>query len=592
MLSLDENEITANQAEASRIQLLIIGRLVVIFLLLVTSWVWHSGTFRLTFDNFPQGLFLVFVVSVGLTIVYFFLLRLSRDLLWQVRMQFVLDALLITWLVWRTGDLSSPYITLFIVLISVSSFFLKPLSTLLTAMFCSFLFVALSAGVASGVLISSGPEQPANKVVQIVSFHVVAFLVVGLLASRLSDRHGSGEELREAERTLASLRLLHERIVESIRSGLVTTDLEGKIYTFNAAATEITGYTSEQMRGQSIEKLFGDIREPVRISFEASEQGEQSPRFEAQLESPDGFLVRIGYGISPLFSKDSQATGLIITFQDLTQIRSMEESVRRKDRLAAVGRVAAGLAHEIRNPLGAMRGAIQVLDSTTEKGSAQAKLMEIILKESDRLNGIITNFLSYARPAAAHFADTDICEAIRETFALLRHSPDVTEKHSLTDLSGDQQLIVSGDASQLKQIFWNLARNAIQAMPDGGALTVGVEPRPNNRVHIYFTDTGVGMAPEQVEQLFEPFSNSTSGGTGLGLSIVYQIVRDHNGSINVRSQEGKGTTITIDLPRERKAAAPSGDIHGSEVSNPNFNKFLTVKENGGEPAEVKKQVSP
>ncbi|MBK8303254.1 MAG: PAS domain S-box protein [Chloracidobacterium sp.] len=574
MPSLDEKEPTANSRQMQRIQTLIIGRLMVIFLLLVTSWMWSSGTLRLSFENFPQGLFLVFLISVGLTIAYFFLLRLSNNYAWQIRAQFFLDALLITWLVWRTGDLSSPYITLYIVMISVASFFMRPLSTIFMAVMCAFLLVSMSVLTGSGVIDSYGTTQTAGKAVQIVSFHIVALLVVGLLASKLSDRHSSGEELAETAKTLANLRVVHERIVESIRSGLITTDLDGNIYTFNAAATEITGYRLDELQGKPISKIFGDIHEQTDLSLSAAGNGEQLPRFETDLLTPEGFAVRIGFSVSLLFSEENEASGLIITFQDLTEIRSMEESVRRKDRLAAVGRVAAGLAHEIRNPLGAMRGAIQVLESNTDRTPIQTGLMDIVLRESDRLNSIITNFLSYARPAAVDFAETDVSEAIKDTLTLLKHSPDVQENHILKDDIGTDPIIISADSAQLKQIFWNLARNAIQAMPDGGELSVSLSLIPNNRIRIIFEDTGKGMSQEQVEQLFEPFSNSTSGGTGLGLSIVYQIVKDHNGAINVRSLEGKGTTITVELPKDNRRAASDPNI---EVERPTkLKQFLKV----------------
>ncbi len=583
MFSLDEKADSANIKQMQRIQTLIIGRLMAIFLLLVTSWFWYSGTFKLSFENFPQGIFLVFLISVGLTIIYFFLLRLSKDLRWQIRTQFVLDALLITWLVWRTGDLTSPYITLYIVLISVASFFLRPLSTLLMAKFCSLLFICLAVLTSNALIESFGTAQAAGKAVQIVSFHIVAFLVVGLLASRLSDRRTSGEELAETAKTLANLRVLHERIVESIRSGLITTDLEGNIYTFNAAATEITGYRLDEMQGKSINSLFGDIRESIDLSLAAAGEGEQLPRFETDLLTPEGFAVRIGYSVSLLFSELHEASGLIITFQDLTEIRSMEESVRRKDRLAAVGRVAAGLAHEIRNPLGAMRGAIQVLESKIPTGSVETGLMDIILKESDRLNTIITNFLGYARPMAATFSDTNVGEAINDTITLLKHSPDVREHHKLKLNIEETPVIVSADITQLKQIFWNLARNALQAMPDGGELAVGVDTVPNNRIRITFEDTGIGMTPDQVEQLFEPFSNSTTGGTGLGLSIVYQIVKDHNGAINVRSRQGEGTVITVDLPKEnrRKISDPHDD-NDLDSRPSKLKEFLNVTDKGAD----------
>lgn len=580
MFSLDEKAASANSKQMQRIQTLIIGRLLAIFLLLVTSWFWYSGTLNLSFDTFQQGVFLVFLISVGLTIVYFFLLRLSGNYMWQIRTQFFLDAVLITWLVWRTGDLTSPYITLYIVLISVASFFLKPLSTLFMATLCVVLFITLAFLTGNSVIQPFGLAQATGKAVQIVSFHVVAFLVVGLLASRLSDRRSSGEELEETAKTLASLRVLHERIVESIRSGLVTTDLEGNIYTFNAAATEITGYRLDEMQGKSINSLFGNIREPIDLSLAAAGEGEQLPRFETDLLTPEGFAVRIGYSVSLLFSETHEATGLIITFQDLTEIRSMEESVRRKDRLAAVGRVAAGLAHEIRNPLGAMRGAIQVLESKMPAETVQTSLMDIILKESDRLNNIITNFLGYARPMAATFTDTNVGEAINDTITLLKHSPDVKDHHKLTVNIGDTPITISADITQLKQIFWNLARNALQAMPDGGELIFGVETVPNNRIRITFEDTGIGMTPDQVEQLFEPFSNSTTGGTGLGLSIVYQIVKDHNGAINVRSRQGEGTVITVDLPKENRRGSTDRANGGKPDDEPSkLKEFLNVTDN-------------
>ncbi len=540
-------------AKAQKVQTLIIGRLMAIFLLLVAGWVWHEGQLKFSFQTFPQDLFLAFVISVGLTIVYFFLLRLSQNLRWQIKVQFLLDALLITWLIWRTGTLTSPYLTLYIILIGVSSAFVSARGTLLLASLCAFFFTFISVGVTFDFIRSFGALPDPPKIVQIIGFHVVAFFVVGLLAARLADRSAHGEKLIETKKSLENLRLLHERIIESIRSGLITTDLEGNIYTFNAAAVEITGYTAEEMTGKNISLLLGNIEQPVAASFSASDEGEQQPRFEADLMTPERFAVRIGYGIAPLFSEEGEKSGLIVTFQDLTDIRSMEESVRRKDRLAAVGRVAAGLAHEIRNPLGAMRGAIQVLESSVPKESTQASLMDIILRESDRLNKIITNFLTYARPRAGNFSDIEVCAAIGETVTLLRHSPDVKDIHKISTALPAKPIIISADSTQLKQIFWNLARNALNAMPNGGDLAIQCENISHNRIRITFADTGCGMSAKQVEQLFEPFSESTTGGTGLGLSIVYQIVRDHGGTINVKSLENAGTTIAVELPCDFRA---------------------------------------
>lgn len=555
MVSLNEKFPSANRWHLS-VQSLILGRLVLIFLIFAVTWIWYSKGLRLSVENFPRDVFVVFTISVGLTIVYSFLLRISDSLPWQVRLQFVLDALLITWLVWRTGTVSSPYIVLYIILIGVSGGFLKPLSTFIVALGSVLLLCAVSLLSEYSVIESFSGERSFEATAQALTFDVAAFLIVGLLASRLSDQAVGDEQLKEATKSLANLRALHERIVESIRSGLITTDLDGTIFTFNAAASEITGYKPEDMEGKKIDSLFGDIGNEIDTSLHRTETGDSQPRFEARLATPDGFEIRIGYSITQLLSENNVPTGLIITFQDLTEIRSMEESIRRKERLAAVGRVGAGLAHEIRNPLGAMRGAIQVLESNFPQGSIHADLMGIILRESDRLNSIITNFLSYARPKVGKYEETDVREAIRDTIKLLEHSPDVKDFHTLEQHLPTEPVFIKADATQLKQIFWNLARNAVQAMPDGGTLGVTLEQITSNRVRIVFEDTGVGMSPESVEQLFEPFSNSTSGGTGLGLSIVYQIIRDHNGTINVRSFEGEGTIITVELPAQHRFTPP------------------------------------
>jgi two-component system sensor histidine kinase PilS (NtrC family) len=209
--------------------------------------------------------------------------------------------------------------------------------------------------------------------------------------------------------------------------------------------------------------------------------------------------------------------------------------------------MAASIAHEIRNPLAAMRGSIQMLRADMEGESSQTELMEIILRESDRLNRIISDFLNYARPRSIIQSKVDVGELLRQTFTLLRNSAEIAEGHIIKEELPDSPLLIDADSEQLQQVFWNLARNALQSMPGGGTLRAAVHKHSHHRLGITFSDTGRGMSPEQVERLFEPFS-STTGGTGLGLSIVYQIIRDHGGTINVRSREGQGTTISLELP--------------------------------------------
>jgi len=528
---------------------LILGRVAAALFLFCARAIWVRGSSDQGWAEMLPPLFLV----CGLTVLYALARRFSKALLFQARFQFVIDIILVTWLVWTTDVIHSPYIALYIVVIAASSLFLGPRDAIVISVGCAVAFTASALAVLGGVshpptgdLLASARAQT----FQYIGFFDIAFLVVGLLSARLAERQSRSDvRLKAATQSLATLRALHERIVESIRSGLVTTDLQGRIYSFNAAAEEMTGYDEADVRGQDASIFFGEIKEIIADSMDMARVAEASPRFEANCLTADGLRLRLGFGVSPLFSENGDTTGTVITFQDLTHIRALEETSRRQDRLAAIGRMAASIAHEIRNPLAAMRGSIQMLRADMEGESSQTELMEIILRESDRLNRIISDFLSYARPRSIIQSKVDVGELLRQTFTLLRHSAEIGESQIIEEEVPASPVLIDADSEQLRQVFWNLARNALHAMPTGGTLRATVQRQSHNRLRIAFSDTGRGMSPEQVEHLFEPFS-STTGGTGLGLSIVYQIIREHGGTINVSSRAGQGTTITIELPSE------------------------------------------
>jgi two-component system, NtrC family, sensor histidine kinase PilS len=531
----------------SKLGWMIAGRLVTALLLSVVGTLWTTA--GQTSQTINKSLGLLTVVAC-LTILYSLIFRLSRNILFQARFQLTVDVFLVTWLVWNSSVIQSPYLALYIVIIAISSLFLGPREAVITSVGCAVAFTACSLQI-TGLAGQTDPTRfvggSLSQTIQWVGLFDIAFLVVGLLSARLAERQSRSDvRLAAATQSLANLRALHERIVASIRSGLVTTDLEGRIFTFNVAAQEITGYQEERIRGQDASILFSEIKAHVAETLRALENSERSPRFETNCFTAEGMRLRLGYGISPLSTEAGETTGMVITFQDLTQVRSLEETSRRQDRLAAIGRMAASIAHEIRNPLAAMRGSIQMLRSEMDNDSSQAELMEIILRESDRLNRIITDFLSYARPRSLTQARVDVGDLLHQTFALMRHSPEIGDDQSIIEELPGEPLFAEADEGQLKQVFWNLARNALHAMPQGGTLRATAK-NSNNRLRIAFADTGCGMSPDQVEHLFEPFS-STTGGTGLGLSIVYQIIRDHGGTINVRSRVGQGTTITVELP--------------------------------------------
>ena len=527
-----------------RLWWLIAGRAAaaVLLLLMAAAWKWNSQTNSI---NSSRAVTPLMLSVAGLTLAYCIARLAWKNFLAQARLQILFDVLLVTWLVWISGNVSSPYAALYIVIISVAGFFLGTRGALITSIGSA---VAFNACVLYTMIYHGANSETLATTIQAVGLSDISFLVVGLLAAKLAHSQTTSDvQLAAATRSLADLRALHERIVESIRSGVITTDLQGRIYTFNAAAEEITGYRLSEVRGEDASMFFGDMSRQIADSMNAAATGKVSPRFQADCLTPNGLALRLGFTIAPLFAESGETSGMVITFQDLTTVRALEETSRRQDRMAAVGRMAASIAHEIRNPLAAMRGSIQMLRAEMDGDTEQAQLMEIILRESDRLNKIVADYLNYARPRPAELKNVNISAVISDTFKLLRNSDELIDGHSLEEDLPDRPPIISGDPEQLKQVCWNIARNALKAMPDGGTLRVSLQEGADNRLRLIFADDGCGMTPEQVEQLFEPFT-STTGGTGLGLSIVYQIIRDHNGTINVRSRQGEGTVITVELP--------------------------------------------
>ncbi|HEY6328802.1 MAG TPA: ATP-binding protein, partial [Blastocatellia bacterium] len=385
------------------------------------------------------------------------------------------------------------------------------------------------------------------------ALNLVALFAVSFLSSHLAERvRKSEDELAIATRDLADYRVFNDRIIESMRSGLVTTDLRGNIVTFNRAAEEITGYKVVDIRGKSIFSIFGDIEKQIEVGLESIRSRTRLPRFDIGCRTADGREIHLGFSVAPLVDESqhlngSTTRGYVLTFQDLTEVMELEREVRRQERLAALGKMAAGLAHEIRNPLASMRGSVQVLAGELDLSTDQSQLMEIVLRESDRLNSIVSDFLVYARPPKIERTVVDLGSILSETLALLRNSPELNARHEIADHTGPKPLFYRADSNQMRQVFWNLARNAIQAMPLGGELRVSLIAKPGEDVTITFADTGQGMSREQKDRMFEPF-NSSSGGTGLGMAIVYQLVHDHSGKIVVETETGKGTRVSIKLP--------------------------------------------
>ncbi|MEK6284904.1 MAG: ATP-binding protein [Acidobacteriota bacterium] len=491
----------------------------------------------------------------------------------QAYIQFSVDICIVTWLVYRTGDVESPFLALYLVIIFAACALLGRTGVSLVGALAGALYVSIGVLAMSRVLpraIGWAPYE-GNELSWtqfMFSLNLVAIFAVAILSSQLAERIRRSEiQLASATRDLADYRLFNDRIIESMRSGLVTTDLLGHIITFNRAAEEITGHRASEVRGKAILTIFGDIERQIEAGLESIRTRTRLPRFDIGCKTADGREIHLGFSVAPLVDEAENSRGYVLTFQDLTEVMDLEREVRRQERLAALGKMAAGLAHEIRNPLASMRGSVQVLASELSFSQDQSQLMQIVLRESDRLNRIVSDFLTYARPPKIERAVIELASLLSETIALLRNSPELRPDHLILEKYPDVSVLYQGDANQMRQIFWNLARNAIQAMPQGGELSVMLEAGPSRDVTIAFIDTGQGMSREQRERLFEPF-NSSSGGTGLGMAIVYQLVRDHNGNIVVESESGKGTQIAIRLPAgSRVAPAPVGSSDDSRVDS-------------------------
>ena len=557
-IDLETRSIIDAEAISVKMRGLIFGRLALIFVLLVASWWWTNTYLEFSVESFPTSLFILFIVSVLLTGIYLLAFRYNENLIWQVRIQLLIDVFLVTWLVSETADFNSPYVTLYIILVSTAGYFLDRSETLLFGILSAAFFTVASAIAGQSLLYSLGNGAQPSKYIQIIAFNTVGILIVGLLAGHLSDRRKVTERLKLTEESFEDLNVLHERILESIPSGLITTDLSGKIRTINRSAEEVTRNKADETLGTSVYLLFDDnIRPSVDLCLYRASNGSEFPteHFEAQTRGGkngnSGTATVVG-SVAPLIGKTGMVNGLILTFMDVTEIRNMEKSLRQSDRLAVVGRMAAGLAHEIRNPLGSMSSALQYLDENVKPATPEANLMDVVLRESDRLNEIISNFLTYARLSAGglpneKFESVDLGKAIEDCVVLLRHSPEVDNKHVFDIDMPENPVSINANSAQIKQVFWNLFRNSIHSMPEGGKLTVGLKDAPGKKASIKVTDTGHGMETEKLEHLFEPFS-SYSEGAGLGLSIVHKIVRDHGGTIDVISSVGAGTTVTVELP--------------------------------------------
>jgi two-component system, NtrC family, sensor histidine kinase PilS len=543
----------------SRIQWLIGLRVLVVTLLLGLSL-----TFQVTRGEQVQTFYTLIVFTYAVTIIYALALRYvatSEALVHLAWVQIGIDFLLETVLIARTGGIESPFLVLYVISVTLASLVPRRNVGLLTASLCVILFGLLTNLQLYGLTESWGwlprTRFSAPETLQTFGVHSLAFLVVGFLSGLLTEQlQRADHSLKEKEQGLSRLQAFHENIVHSISSGVFTTDEGERITSFNPAAQEATGYSLAQVQGRPWRDVFN-----WHPDHPPGGQGEGAAnmRFEVECTRADGNRLVLGMTLSPLQER-GKTTGMVGVFKDLTQIRDLEEEMRRKDWLASLGEMSAGMAHEIRNPLGALAGAMQMLRKDLHGDETSQKLMDIAVREATRLDTIITEFLQYARPPALNLAERDLNKLLAETLDLVQHEARTRTNITIETKPSHEALVGQVDQDQLKQVFWNLATNAFDAMSKGGLLTIttgcraiDVSGRKGDVIEIAFQDTGDGISKKNLDNIFLPFFTTKKQGSGLGLAAVHRIVDLHGGWIKVESKEHEGSRFVVCLPRSADA---------------------------------------
>ena len=491
----------------------------------------------------PVRLFLSTILFwYSLSLFYMFLLPYWQEQRLQASLQVLTDLVLVSLVVHETGGWDSSLNFLYPLVIIVASVLLPRIWAHLIAAFAFILYGSVLELNYYGVVRSYCTTHPGLKTLQAIIFvNLFAFLAVAYLAGLLTSKlRQVGVQLKDTSGALESLQALHENIIHSISSGIITTALDGRITLVNAAAQKMLDRGLAELTGSPIQNLFIDSLPNVES---------QHSHAEIRCDTPRKFRKTFRVRVSALSVPGHEGRGFVYAFDDLTEIRRLEREVRIQDRLAAVGRLAAAIAHEIRNPLTSIAGSVSMLSNVPEMNEEHRRLLDIVTRESQRLNAIITDFLAYSRTKQYHFDKVDLLPLLEDTLTLLHHRME-TEKTGITIQRrfAVHEARVLGDGDRIKQVFWNLCENSVRAMKDGGTLTASVEYLGDD-CQIAVTDTGTGMTPQQVEKIFEPFQSNFEGGTGLGLALVYQIVQAHEGKIWARSKPGQGTTFILRLRR-------------------------------------------
>jgi two-component system sensor histidine kinase PilS (NtrC family) len=541
---------------ALRLRWLMLSRIgIVTFLLAIVTFIELKGMQTLAAIS-SSALFKALVLAYILSIIYLFLLKTVRNIKLNIYIQGLCDLMLITAIVYATGGIHSLYSVFYPLVIIYSVLFLGRRGGLI---------IASTAGIVYGLIVEleyyeliypvnstfiQGYFPNAGYIFTRIITHFLSFYFITFLMSFVVEQEKKTRLLlAQKQSAFVQLDLLHRSIIESVDTGILTVNMKGRIKSFNRAAAEITGLSFNEVENRMITDIFPDL------SREKNSDGDRQTakvRFETTYPTPDGQNLVLGGSLSPLRDPGGLIIGNIIVFQDLTEINEIRESLEKSRRLAFIGEIAAGMAHEIRNPLASMSGSIQMLSRDLASDETHEKLMKIILRGKDQLENFLKDFLLMARPAPGIREEINLAEMIRDVLESLQFSTDWPESaQTELGLQDNPPLVVQMNRIECRQVLWNVILNAVQAMPEGGTLTVHAYGRRKNGVdgaEIEIRDTGRGIEKSEFKKIFEPFYTTRDTGTGLGLAVVSRILEGYRGKIDIQSEPGKGTACTLWMP--------------------------------------------
>ncbi|MGA3208480.1 MAG: ATP-binding protein [Syntrophales bacterium] len=542
----------------SRLRWLMLSRVAIVtFLLMVTTFIKFQKT-----EIFPEkaltSLYALCAITYFLSLAYLLLLKLVKKNRLSIYIQALTDVVLITFLVYITGGISSIYSVFYPLVIIYAVLFLERRGGLI---------IASASGILYGLLLDLeyyGIIHPINAmavhdyargagyVFSRIFIHLLSFYIIGLLASFVvAQERRVRTLLAEKETAFDQLDLLHRSIIESVETGIMTINRQGRIKSFNKAAEEISGFTFVDVENRNIVEVFPGFAEVQQKIKEDDDKRSSKSRYNIEFTRDKNNKLILSCLVSTLKDSTGKRIGDIVIFQDITSLIEMEEALEKSKRLAIIGEMAAGLAHEMRNPLASLSGSIQILKRDLQLNDVDEKLMQIILRGKDQLDRVIKDFLLLARPAPGERETVFIKEIIEGVIESIQYLPDWNDGIRVC-LELSDNLSVYVNRTEIREVIWNLVINAVQSMPEGGELSVETkkiyDDARGESLEIRVSDTGYGIDDKYLGRIFEPFFTTKERGTGLGLAIVNRIIEAYTGRILIRRGIEKGTCCMVSLP--------------------------------------------